>query len=188
MTLVELHRELVEGAKLGPLTTEEAALDAACCAVMADTFGVATEARALVEAHLASRDAAKGVTDEQIKELRFSPGATRKVKLACSRALNEFGGHSAAAVRAARLEVEMAICAHHGVTPAQTYKYVLFKSSFRYEASPNISHVTRDGISTLCGRSVASAATVEDDERSDLPPDCRTCAKSFNSLAKGSKP
>ena len=52
--------------------------------------------------------------------------------------------------------------------------YVLFRSSFRCESAPNISHETLDGIHTLCGRLVADAATVEPDSN-DLDPDCRVC-------------
>jgi len=52
--------------------------------------------------------------------------------------------------------------------------YVLFRSSFRNESAPNISHETVDGALTLCGRRVTDAATVEPDSN-DLDPDCRIC-------------
>lgn len=58
----------------------------------------------------------------------------------------------------------------------QTRTYVLFTSSFRCESSPNISHETVDGVRTLCGRSVESAATVEPDDN-DLDPDCIVCRR-----------
>lgn len=57
--------------------------------------------------------------------------------------------------------------------------YVLFRSSFRYESAPNISHETIDGVKTLCGRKVADAETNEPDSN-DLEPDCRTCARIAN--------
>jgi hypothetical protein len=41
--------------------------------------------------------------------------------------------------------------------------YVLFTSSFRYEAAPHISHETVDKQRTLCGRKVSDAATFEPD-------------------------
>ena len=55
--------------------------------------------------------------------------------------------------------------------------FVLFRSSFAYENAPNISHVTVDGVRTLCGRSVEQAATVEEDSNDDLPPGCLRCRK-----------
>jgi hypothetical protein len=56
--------------------------------------------------------------------------------------------------------------------------YVLFRSSFRYEAAPNIAHVTVDGVKTLCGRLVEQAETVEPDHNDPPhPPDCLTCAR-----------
>lgn len=57
-----------------------------------------------------------------------------------------------------------------------TRYYVLFRSSFRYDAAPNISHETIDMVRTLCGRSVEAAETLEPDSN-DLEPDCRTCAR-----------
>ncbi len=59
---------------------------------------------------------------------------------------------------------------------ARTRTYVLFASSFRYDAAPNISHETVDGVRTLCGRRVEDAATAEPDNH-DLEPDCRTCSR-----------
>jgi hypothetical protein len=53
--------------------------------------------------------------------------------------------------------------------------FVLYRSSFAYESAPNISHVTVDGVKTLCGRLVSKAATVEPDIRDDEPPDCNSC-------------
>ena len=55
-----------------------------------------------------------------------------------------------------------------------TRTYVLFRSSFRYESAPNISHETIDGVRTLCGRLVSDAETVEPDGN-NLDPDCRIC-------------
>jgi hypothetical protein len=54
--------------------------------------------------------------------------------------------------------------------------YVLFASSFRYEAAPNISHETVDQQRTLCGRPVSDASTFEPDNN-DLEPDCIVCRK-----------
>lgn len=66
-----------------------------------------------------------------------------------------------------------------------TVRYsVLFTSSFRYEAAPNISHETVDKVRTLCGRKVADAATLEPDDN-NLDPDCISCRRA---LAKLSKP
>lgn len=39
--------------------------------------------------------------------------------------------------------------------------YVLFRSSFRYEAAPSLSHETINKVRTLCGRKVADAETLE---------------------------
>lgn len=61
--------------------------------------------------------------------------------------------------------------------------YVLFNSSFRYDAAPNISHETIDGVKTLCGRLVADAATVEPDNN-DLDPDCRVCDRASKRLRR----
>jgi hypothetical protein len=60
-----------------------------------------------------------------------------------------------------------------------TRTYVLFNSSFRYDAAPNISHETIDGIRTFCGRAVSDAATVEPDSN-DLDPDCLICRRAAN--------
>ena len=57
--------------------------------------------------------------------------------------------------------------------------YVLFSSSFRYEAAPNISHETIDGVRTLCGRLVSDAATVEPDSN-NLDPDCIVCRRALD--------
>lgn len=54
--------------------------------------------------------------------------------------------------------------------------YVLFRSSFRCEASPNISHETIDKVHTLCGRKVADAALFEPDSN-NLEPDCTSCRR-----------
>lgn len=54
--------------------------------------------------------------------------------------------------------------------------YILFRSSFRYSAAPNIAHETVDGVKTLCGRRVADAATTEPDDN-DLDPDCIVCRR-----------
>lgn len=60
--------------------------------------------------------------------------------------------------------------------------YVLFRSSFRYDAAPNISHETAATTSdapnarTFCGRKVADAATFEPDSN-DLDPDCNVCRR-----------
>ena len=60
--------------------------------------------------------------------------------------------------------------------------FVLFASSFAYDAAPNISHVTDDGVRTACGLLVANAATVESDERDDWPPDCLRCRRSWKAV------
>lgn len=52
--------------------------------------------------------------------------------------------------------------------------YCCFTSSFRGDAAPCISHETVDNVKTLCGRLVADAATLEDDDN-NLDPDCRVC-------------
>lgn len=65
--------------------------------------------------------------------------------------------------------------------------YVLFNSSFRYDAAPNISHETIDGVRTFCGRLVANAATVEPDN-CDLNPDCRICYRAAKRRIAQSSP
>lgn len=59
--------------------------------------------------------------------------------------------------------------------------YVLFNSSFRYDAAPNISHETIDQEKTLCGRRVKDAATFEPDDN-DLDPDCIVCRRAARRL------
>jgi hypothetical protein len=54
--------------------------------------------------------------------------------------------------------------------------YVVFSSSFRYDAAPCISHETVDQKRTLCGRNVDDAATLEPDSN-DLEPDCAVCRR-----------
>ena len=54
--------------------------------------------------------------------------------------------------------------------------YVVFNSSFRYDAAPCISHETIDKVRTLCGRKVDAAATLEPDSN-DLEPDCKICRR-----------
>lgn len=54
--------------------------------------------------------------------------------------------------------------------------YVVFNSSFRYDAAPCISHETIDKVKTLCGRKVDDAATFEPDHN-NLEPDCNMCRK-----------
>lgn len=61
--------------------------------------------------------------------------------------------------------------------------YVLFHSSFRYEAAPNISHETIDKVRTLCGRKVADAETFEPDSN-DLEPDCISCRNALDRRRK----
>ena len=68
-------------------------------------------------------------------------------------------------------------------TTHPTRTYVLFRSSFAYEAAPNISHETVDGVKTLCGRRVADAETVEPDNN-DLDPDCIACCRVLKARAK----
>lgn len=63
--------------------------------------------------------------------------------------------------------------------------YVLFASSFRYNAAPNISHETIDKVRTLCGRKVADAETFEPDNN-NLDPDCRKCAAALARLRAAS--
>lgn len=62
-----------------------------------------------------------------------------------------------------------------------TARSVLFASSFRYDAAPNISHATLDGVRTLCGRDVAKAASNEDIE-AHVGPDCLRCRKAWDRL------
>ena len=64
-----------------------------------------------------------------------------------------------------------------------TRYYVLFRSSFRYEAAPNISHETLDRVRTLCGRRVEDAETLEPDEN-DLEPDCGSCRRALDRLRR----
>ena len=61
--------------------------------------------------------------------------------------------------------------------------YVLFRSSFRYESAPNISHETIDRVRTLCGRMVDSAATFEPDSN-NLDPDCIKCRQALARLSR----
>lgn len=65
--------------------------------------------------------------------------------------------------------------------------YVLYRSSFRYETAPNISHETIDKIRTLCGRKVSDAETFEPDDN-DLEPDCIICRKSVAKLKARVRP
>lgn len=64
-----------------------------------------------------------------------------------------------------------------------TRYYVLYRSSFRYEAAPNISHETASNTSekTFCGRKVSDAETFEPDDN-DLEPDCITCRRKSRKL------
>ncbi len=59
--------------------------------------------------------------------------------------------------------------------------YVLFKSSFRYEAAPNISHETVDKVRTMCGRRVSDAEIFEPDSN-NLEADCNICRKAAAKL------
>ena len=61
--------------------------------------------------------------------------------------------------------------------------YVLFNSSFRYDAAPNISHETIDKVRTLCGRKVSDAATFEPDSN-NLEPDCGSCRRALTRTRK----
>lgn len=62
------------------------------------------EHRACIEAHVERLDAlAESITDDQIRELRMQPTTPMEVRVACARALNEFGLHSSDAVWAARV-------------------------------------------------------------------------------------
>lgn len=61
--------------------------------------------------------------------------------------------------------------------------YVVFRSSFRYDAAPCISHETVDKIRTLCGRKVDDAETLESDSN-NLEPDCNTCRRASSRLHK----
>lgn len=62
----------------------------------------------------------------------------------------------------------------------KTRYYVLYRSSFRYESAPNISHETASTVAgegkTFCGRKLSDAETFEPDDN-DLDPDCITCRK-----------
>jgi hypothetical protein len=64
------------------------------------------------------------------------------------------------------------------VTERKVRYYVVFNSSFRYDAAPCISHETESETAerTYCGRIVADAATFEPDSN-DLDPDCITCRR-----------
>lgn len=61
--------------------------------------------------------------------------------------------------------------------------YVVFASSFRYDAAPCISHETIDKQRTLCGRRVADAVTIEPDSN-NLEPDCRLCSRALSRLRR----
>lgn len=63
----------------------------------------------------------------------------------------------------------------------KTRTYVCFRSSFRGDWAPCISHETIDGVKTLCGRKVADAETVEPDNN-NLDPDCRICYRAVKRL------
>lgn len=65
--------------------------------------------------------------------------------------------------------------------------YVVFNSSFRYDAAPCISHETIDKVRTLCGRSVEGVATLESDNN-DLEPDCAICRRASVRLRKSREP
>jgi len=51
----------------------------------------------------------RSITDAQIQELRMIPGISNELKLACSKALNEFGGHYPRLVRESRAACATAI-------------------------------------------------------------------------------
>lgn len=59
--------------------------------------------------------------------------------------------------------------------------YVVFKSSFRSNATPCISHETVDKKRTLCGRKVSDAATLEPDSN-NLEADCNICRRASKKL------
>lgn len=60
-------------------------------------------------------------------------------------------------------------------TSTAIVRRVLFASAFRRPGAENISHVSIDGVRTLCGRRVEEAEEVVID--SSAQPDCRTCRK-----------
>lgn len=62
--------------------------------------------------------------------------------------------------------------------------YVLFASAFRYDAAPNIAHVTLDGVRTLCGR---TGWATEEGWQDDVQPDCKRCDRALAALDGGSK-
>ncbi len=65
--------------------------------------------------------------------------------------------------------------------------YVVFSSSFRYDAAPCVSHETIDKVRTLCGRDVKTAATLESDTN-DLDPDCAVCRRASARLSEPRAP
>lgn len=70
--------------------------------------------------------------------------------------------------------------------PSRVRYYVLYRSSFRRESAPNISHETIDKVRTLCGRKVADAETFEPDSN-NLDPDCIRCRRALAKLARQGK-
>lgn len=65
--------------------------------------------------------------------------------------------------------------------------FCLFTSSFRCQSAPNISHETIDKVRTLCGRKVDDAATLEEENREDAPPDCLICRRVGDRLRKATE-
>lgn len=61
---------------------------------------------------------------------------------------------------------------------------VTFRSSFRGDWCPCISHETLDRVRTLCGRDVAEAVEVAEETERDMDPDCRTCCKRLEKLRR----
>ena len=53
--------------------------------------------------------------------------------------------------------------------------FVLFRSSFAWGNAPSIAHETTDRKRTFCGRDVATAEAIEEDDRD--APDCLICSR-----------
>ncbi len=61
-------------------------------------------------------------------------------------------------------------------------RYVLFRKSFSYDNTPNISHLTKpDGTTTMCGRK--GWETNEGPYEAHLGVDCLRCAKALKQYA-----
>lgn len=64
---------------------------------------------------------------------------------------------------------------------------VTFRSSFRGDWCPCISHETLDRVRTLCGRDVAVAEEVAEETERDQDPDCITCRRALDKRRKAAQ-